>query len=76
MRRLGLGLACEVQHVLVAGSIYLGKRHQEHVEDDDPPHVVGHLIQLEEDIRLEEHGLGQLVQLWLNGQLLAYEFTA
>ena len=55
VRGLGLGLALEVQDVLVAGIIDLGKIHQEHVEDDDPPHVVGHLIQLEEDIRLVEH---------------------
>ena len=61
MRRLGLGLACEVQHVLVAGSIDLGKKHQEHVEDDDPPHVVGQLLQPEEGLVLVEQEEGQLV---------------
>ena len=68
MRRLGLGLACEVQHVLVAGSIDLGKRHQEHVENDVPPHFAGHLPVLEGDIRLVVQGEGQLVHMLLNAQ--------
>ena len=58
VRGLGLGLAWEVQHVLVAGSINLGKIHQEHVEDDDPPHVVGQLLQPEGGLGLVEQGEG------------------
>ena len=48
--------------------IDLGKRHQEHVEDDVPPHFAGHLPVLEGDIRLVVQGEGQLVHMWLNAQ--------
>ena len=73
MRGLGLGLGWEVQHVSAAGSINLGKRHQEHVEDDDSPPVVGQLLQPEEGLGLVEQGEGQLVKLWLNRQLLVQQ---
>ena len=73
VRGLGLGLGWEVQHVSAAGSIDLGKRHQEHIEDDDPPHVVGQLLPPEEGLGLVEQGEGQLVKLWLDRQLFVQQ---